>query len=227
MLFVTSAPAAVIWQDNFESGLGDIAAAPANISFTAITNPFGSGNVLQVTRTAAGSGTTFSQVNSNSGTSGTANLGRFAIVSTPGNPAIGDTFTLDFDVYVPTGTPATSLSTVVRLNPQSSSTQRFDFTAPLLNTSFTGHYDQWVHITLTGTIPATFAGNGVDAGNTFTTTVVAPLISWKQNSPSTTTGTFGYMDNINFTVVPEPSTWALLAGAGTFFMVIRRRRCRA
>ncbi len=28
----------------------------------------------------------------------------------------------------------------------------------------------------------------------------------------------------NFIVVPEPSTWALLAGAGTFVMILRRRR---
>ncbi len=32
------------------------------------------------------------------------------------------------------------------------------------------------------------------------------------------------VDNVVVSVVPEPSTWALLAGAGTFVMILRRRR---
>lgn len=37
----------------------------------------------------------------------------------------------------------------------------------------------------------------------------------------------GYFDSIKVSVVPEPSTWALLAGSLTALVVFRRRRLRA
>ena len=44
------------------------------------------------------------------------------------------------------------------------------------------------------------------------------------NSSKNINGREALFDNVRLNSVPEPATWALLAGTGTFFMVMRRRR---
>ena len=44
------------------------------------------------------------------------------------------------------------------------------------------------------------------------------------NSSKNINGREALFDNVRLNSVPEPAAWALLAGAGTFFMVMRRRR---
>jgi len=56
---------------------------------------------------------------------------------------------------------------------------------------------------------------GFDAGSFQVTTNLAEGLSWDTNSLAST----GYV-----TVVPEPSTWALLAAAGAVLVIFRRRR---
>jgi len=88
-----------------------------------------------------------------------------------------------------------------------------DFTFDLTSAAGLGSWNIVDVANLTANFGATFTVVGfADAGgNKWTNTIGA------------STYTFDEATGI-LTAVPEPATWALLAGAGTFFMVMRRRR---
>jgi hypothetical protein len=81
-----------------------------------------------------------------------------------------------------------------------------------------------------GTFALDVSGTGFSYANTY-----AVLSGFGGANSVTGLGFTGY-DSVNYTAslgtngvlsfvaVPEPATWALIAGAGTFFMVMRRRR---
>lgn len=100
---------------------------------------------------------------------------------------------------------------------------------------FSGTYDSdsWYHVTAVfdsanSTTTFSISGNGVNG--TLSDRTVAPVRlvdltrfdAFVVGSSATPSNNF-YIDNISVTAVPEPSTWALVAG-GLIFLMIRRRR---
>ncbi len=71
----------------------------------------------------------------------------------------------------------------------------------------------------------TFNGNAIADGGIFT----AGLNTWQLDYDATSGGSNFTSDQVagkfvNITAVPEPATWALLAGSVTILLVMRRRR---
>lgn len=84
--------------------------------------------------------------------------------------------------------------------------------------------NQAFNFDLTGAVTGNYTG--LITGLVGTEAGLASISTWTISNAGAV-GTFSYNAgsvDLNLTAIPEPSTWALLAAVGTFFVVTRRRR---
>ena len=97
------------------------------------------------------------------------------------------------------------------------------------NIDFTGSNSTITGVTVQNltTAGSPFTAYFNSAANQTTLALASDETTWDRAyvrvGASTETG-IGYVDNLQFTAVPEPTTWALLAASLTTVMVLRRRR---
>ncbi|MEZ0386440.1 MAG: PEP-CTERM sorting domain-containing protein [Verrucomicrobium sp.] len=222
--FSTSAKAATLWMNDFESIGGYAAPSASGFSATLVANPNASGinassQVLAINVAATGSGDRFFEVRGKS-------AGATAGYSLAGLGTPGDTnfkFTFSFDIYVPSGgstvnSPDRLLYILRFTNGQNDATTpavqgvtTFDISDPI-------NQGVWKTVSVTGTV------SSLDAASQ-AVNYITPIISWKDAGGNDTPGALAYMDNVNFTVstVPEPGRMGLVL-LGVLGLFFRRSR---
>ena len=136
-------------------------------------------------------------------------------VTASGTDAIGNSFSLYFDTAVDMSALATSNQATIEFTAGSGHAANSSFSISLFDSGFAASYDLSGYNFADSTLVGTGSNGGVNLADIQGLTVTTGGL----------TGSLVNVDVSSFTIVPEPSTYALIAGFAAFlFVAIRRRK---